>query len=295
MESCELSEQLDCTHFGESKRVNIPTSLNNPRSHGITFCVDIEKSYDLAKHAASLGSTIISSSLPDFYNEAKHTFILANNPRLTFARMLSLFFVDVETGQISAKAVVHEKAIVHPSATIKDYAHVGSGSIIGENCVIEAGVVIGKNVTIGRNCLVKANSVIGQEGFGVEPDELGNNVRIPQIGGVVIGENVMIGSLTTICSGTLEPTSIADHVMIDDHVHVAHNCTIGMNSILTACVEISGSVLVGSNVWIGPNSSIRDGLVIGENAFIGIGSVITKNCDSNGVYVGVPGRKIRSK
>ena len=240
MESYELSEQLDCTHFGKSKKVHKPTSLNNPSNHGITFCVDIEKSYDRAKHAASLGSAIISSSLPDFYDETKHTFILTNNPRLTFARMLSLFFVDGETGQISATAVVHEKAIVHPSATIKDYVHVGSGSIIGENCVIETGVVIGKNVTIGRNCLVKANSVIGQEGFGVEPDELGNNVRIPQIGGVVIGENVMIGSLTTICSGTLEPTSIADYVMIDDHVHVAHNCRIGMNSILTACVEISG-------------------------------------------------------
>jgi UDP-3-O-[3-hydroxymyristoyl] glucosamine N-acyltransferase len=154
-------------------------------------------------------------------------------------------------------------------------------------------VKIGPNVRIGAGCKIKSGTVIGEPGFGIEKDEEGDNFRIPHIGGVRIGDSVEIGSLNTICSGTLEPTRVGDLVKTDDHVHIAHNVQIGRNCIITACAEMSGRVVLENDVWLGPNCSIKEGVRIGAGALIGIATLVVKDCEPTGVYAGAPARRLR--
>ena len=110
---------------------------------------------------------------------------------------------------------------------------------------------------------------------------------------MTIGNQVEIGAFNTVCSGTVEPTRVGNYVKTDDHVHIAHNCRVGDNSILTACAELSGSVILGEDVWLGPNCSVNNGVEIADRAFIGLGAVVTKNCVPEGVYAGSPARLLR--
>lgn len=221
------------------------------------------------------------------------TAILVANPRLAFARILAEFFQEPPSEKIAQTARIGRNVRIGAHVTIGDFCVIGDNVVIGDYTELRHHVVIGRNVTIGKSCLIKSHSVIGEEGFGIEKDEDGMNIRVPHLGGVSIGDHVEIGALNTVCSGTVEPTSVADFVKTDDHVHIAHNCHLGMNSILTACAELSGSVTIGKNVWLGPNCSLLNGINIGDNAFIGLGAVVTKNCSPDGMYAGSPARLLR--
>ena len=162
---------------------------------------------------------------------------------------------------------------------------------IGDNCILKSGVRICRNVLIGNQTIIGQNSAIGVPGFGIEKDNDGKLIRIPQIGGVIIGNNVEIDALSTIDSGTIEPTIIEDNVMIDNHVHISHNVHIKENCIITACSEISGSVCIGENTWIGPNCSIINGITIGKNVLIGMGAVVRKSTRDNVIITGKAARQ----
>ena len=113
------------------------------------------------------------------------------------------------------------------------------------------------------------------------------------LGGVDIGENVEIGAVNSVVRGALGNTVIQDYVKTDNLVHIAHNCFIGKGSLLTACAEISGSVTLGKNVWLGPNCSLNNKISIGDKSFIGLGAVVTKNIPPNEVWAGNPARFIK--
>lgn len=183
---------------------------------------------------------------------------------------------------------IAEDSIIHESVVIEPTCYIGSNVTIGKNTIIMAGAKIKENVIIGENCIIRENCVIGGFGFGFEKDQDGINYRIPHIGGVIIEDNVEIGAITTVCSGTINPTIVKKHAKIDDHVHIAHNCVIGENCIVTACAEISGSCIVGKNTWFAPNTSVINGITIGDNVTIGMGSVINKSVKNNEVMVGAP-------
>ena len=159
---------------------------------------------------------------------------------------------------------------------------------IGNHCTIYPGAKIRENVVIGDNSIIRENSVIGGQGFGIEKNKDFKNIKIPHLGGVEIGEHVEIGALTTIVSGTINPTIIEDYVKIDDHVHLAHNCIIKSACIITACSEISGSVTINSNSWLGPNCSIMQKVTIGEGSIVGLGAVVTKSFSKGSILVGNP-------
>lgn len=219
--------------------------------------------------------------------------ILVENPRLAFSQLLAEYFQPRPSGTIASSARIGCDVQVGANVTIGECCVIDDGVEIGENTELRHHVVIGRNVRIGSSSLIKSHSVIGEEGFGIEKDEHGLNIRVPHIGGVIVGDNVEIGALNTVCSGTVDPTIVGDYVKTDDHVHIAHNCRVGENAILTACVEISGSVTIGKNVWLAPNCSIINGIHIENDAFVGLGSVVTKNCKSGGVYAGSPARLLR--
>ncbi len=222
------------------------------------------------------------------------SFVIVEDPKYFFALLYEkLSVVDHGDELMNYTASNHQS--IDPSAIVARSARIHKSVVIGKNCVISDGVTIHKSTVIGDNVRIKDNSVVGGVGFGYAVRKGFPPLRIPHVGGVVIGDNVHIGSCNTIDRGTFGNTLIARDVKIDNGVQVAHNVTIGERTIITAHVEISGSVTVGIDCWIAPNVSIREKISIGDNVLIGIGSVVVKNIDSNLVVAGIPAKPIRNQ
>ena len=164
---------------------------------------------------------------------------------------------------------------------------------IGEGTIIYPGVRLNGPIKIGKNSVIKANSVIGGQGFGFARRLGYPPMAMPSLGGVIIGDNVFVGSNSTIDQGTFSDTIISSDVKIDNGVHIAHNVMVSERTIITAHVEISGSTKIGSDTYIAPNVCIREGLKIGDNVFLGIGSTVVKDIPDNAVAYGSPARVMR--
>lgn len=180
-----------------------------------------------------------------------------------------------------------------PGVRLMPGVQVHRTATIGKGTLVLPGNVIGPRVQIGRDCVIRPQSAIGFAGYGIFAGPDGRNRHLPHVGGVVIGDDVEVGSFTTVCSGTIHPTLIEDTAKIDDHVHIAHNCRIRSGAKVIAHAEVSGSVEVGANAWIAPNVSIIEGVSIGANAFVGIGSNVVKDVPEGMLVVGNPARVLR--
>lgn len=220
--------------------------------------------------------------------------IRTENPRYCFAKIVAKFFVEKPAPGVHATAYVDPRSFVESTATVGPYCTIGPNVAIGARTVLHNHVAVAQNVEIGEDCVLWSHCVIGEDGFGVEADKVGNLIRIPHIGGVKIGNRVHIGNFTSVVGGTLDPTVIEDGAMIDNLVHIAHNAWIGENCQIIACAEISGSVKIGRNAWIAPNASIIQKVEIGENSIIGIGAAVTQSIPANVIAAGVPAKVIRN-
>ncbi|SLM18713.1 putative UDP-3-O-(3-hydroxymyristoyl) glucosamine N-acyltransferase [uncultured spirochete] len=202
------------------------------------------------------------------------------------------YYITDKKSKIHKTAVVDNNTAIGSEVIIGPHVYIGRNVAIGDNTRIFSGVKIVRNVSIGKNCLIRENSVIGGGGFGIEKDESGNNIHIPQLGGVVIGDYVEIGALNTVCSGTIKPTYVGNYVKTDDHIHIAHNDLIEDNTSITAGVIISGSVIIKQGSWIGINSSIKQGVKIGENSLIGMAACVNKDVQEGTTVIGNPAKEI---
>jgi UDP-3-O-[3-hydroxymyristoyl] glucosamine N-acyltransferase LpxD len=221
--------------------------------------------------------------------------IVVGNPRLAFAQVLQQFFARRRAPAVSPSARIARGARVGARPFIGEFVVIGDDVHVGDDAVILDHVVILGPTRIGDRVTIKPHTVIGAEGFGVEFDENGTPVRIPQLGGVIVGSDVEFGSLTTVCSGTVEPTVVGDFVKCDDHVHIAHNCVVGARTIITAGAIISGSVSIGSDAWLGPNCCVMNGASLGDRSFVGLGAVVTKSVDVGAVVAGNPARFLKHR
>ena len=223
-----------------------------------------------------------------FFNEGVSVIVSAC-PRLDFARALQCLERHAGFAGFGEPSQIHESVTFGKNVVVGNAVHIGAGTRIYNN------VVIADGVRIGRDCVIKSSTVIGEEGFGFERDEAGVPIRILHLGSVVIGDNVELGSLNTVCRGTLDDTVIENNVKTDDHVHIAHNCVIREGALLTACVELSGGVEVGKNAWLGPNSSVIQKAKIGDMGFVGIGAVVTRDVEQGVTVAGNPARNLTKK
>ena len=221
--------------------------------------------------------------------------IQVKNPRLRFAQVINALFLKPESRGISPTAVCSSTSSISTTASIGEFTVVEDGVFIGDNVVIGHHTVICRGSVIGDRSQIGSNSVIGTTGLGFERDENFNPIRLPHLGGVVIGNDVEVGSCVTIARGTIDNTCIDNMVKIDDHVFIAHNVLIGARSILVAGCEVSGSVQIGEDCWIGPLSTIRDGVIIGRKSIVGMGAVVTKNVGDNKTVAGNPARQFQNK
>ena len=165
---------------------------------------------------------------------------------------------------------------------------IGDNVFIGDNCIFFAGVKIYSETEIGSDCNFHSGCVVGSDGFGFAPTEEGTFNKIPQIGNVVIEDNVEIGANTTIDRATLGTTFIRKGVKLDNHIQVAHNVEIGENTVIAAQTGIAGSTKIGSNCLIGGQVGIAGHLIIGNNVRVQAQSGIGKNISDGETIQGSP-------
>lgn len=220
--------------------------------------------------------------------------ICVKNPKVALAEIGNRYFVEKPVISIHPTAIVSPEAQIGNNVSIGPYCVIGKAEI-GDSCVLDSNVTVYDDVIIGNNCIVKTGAVLGGAGFGFEKDENGDKFRFPQIGGLVIGNNVEIGANTCIDRGALSDTIIGDHTKINNLCHIAHNNKIGRNVTITGCVNISGSNIIEDEVWISPNSSIRGFIHLGKGCMIGMGAVVVKDVPEGETWVGNPAHKHEKK
>ncbi len=287
-----LADEFTAEMLGADLSISVPAPLTDAAFGTLTFVGDTEKFAGSLSAALAAGAIVLGpegAAVPELQRGA---WIPVPNPRAAFGQTVSRHFAPRVTPGIAATARVHETASVHESAYVGEYTVIREGAVIEAHAEIRDHVVIGRNVVVGPHALVKSQAVVGEEGFGIEKDADGNNFHVPHIGSVRLGAHAEVGNFTTVCAGTIAPTVVGDYTKIDDHVHVAHNCRIGRNVIITACAEISGSVVIEDDVWIGPNASVIQGLTLGKDSLLGIGAVALKSIPENEVRVGNPAKRL---
>lgn len=200
----------------------------------------------------------------------------------------------VDTSFAGRPDVASLPAWVHPSAAwvLAELLDTGDAPpdapIVGSDCRIGPGVHLAPRVRIGSRVTIGAGSVIGAPGFGFVTGPDGRTREVPQLGGVVIEDDVVIGPLSTIASGTIGPTTLSRGVKLDAQVHIAHNCEIGEGTIIAAQSGLAGSVVIGRGVLVGGQVGIADHLHVGDGARIAAKSGVIGDIAPGATYAGYP-------
>jgi UDP-3-O-[3-hydroxymyristoyl] glucosamine N-acyltransferase len=181
---------------------------------------------------------------------------------------------------IGENVALGENVVIHSGCVIGDGVSVGAGSVLYPNVIIYPGCVV------GENAIIHSGVVIGADGFGFAPDN-GEWVKIPQIGRVVIGNDVEIGASTTIDRGALDDTTIGDGTKLDNQIQIGHNCVIGKHCVVAACAAIAGSVTLMDKVIIGGAAMIAGHVTIASGVVVSGGSLVMKNINKPGQYTSV--------
>lgn len=273
------------------------STANNPRNNTVLFFKRVKESQILKLQQVRDCVLIVpKEQATDLaYLKNNNAVLITENPRLQYAIFLQTILnrtASQKVRQVFNHIEVGADFYCGQATHIAPNVYIGNNVHVGHRCTIMSGAVINDGVYIGDDVIIREYAVVGGYGFGFERDACGNPIRLPHIGGVVIGDFVEVGALSTIASGTIEPTVIEAYVKIDDHVHIAHNCKIGRACIITACTEISGSVEIGEKTWLGPNCSVINGIKIGSGCLIGIGAVVKKSTQNNQVVSGNPAKRM---
>lgn len=274
-----LADAIGRETRGPDVLVHAIDAANEAGSHSLCFARD-------AAWCARAFEAAVLLARPDDLLGHGGASILSPQPRLDFARLLSR--IEERVGFAWSESLPQ----IHPSAILGQHVVIAPGVRIGANTVVGHHVVIGAETTIGARCRIKSGAVIGEGGFGFERDEHGVAVRLPHLGRVLIGDDVEIGSLATVCRGTLGDTVLRAGAKVDDHVHIAHNVQVGEHAFVIACAEVSGGARIGARAWIAPNASVRNQLSVGDDAVVGLGAVVVRSVAPGATVAGNPARPL---
>jgi len=280
------------------------TSAEQPLAEHIAFLEDPEKLADL--EASPIACLIVPSRI----TSSKKPLIQVAQPKLAWAQLLNLYFSPrAFPGTISNQAFIAPSARLGPRITIEAFAYVGEeaeiglGSVIracsyldrrvkiGEKTLIHPHVTLYENTVVGSRTVIHSGAVIGADGFGYFPTPEGQQ-KIPQVGNVVIGDDVEIGACSTIDRATIGSTRIGNGVKIDNLVQIAHNVSIGPHTVISAQTGISGSSKVGAFVTMGGRVGLADHVEVGDQAMLGAqtGVPTGKKIPPKQVWIGAPAR-----
>lgn len=296
------SKSVEYTFDGEalSSKITQVSSLSGARKEHVSFFSDPKRKQELQGSAA--GVVIIKPDHADLTSLPK---IIVKDPYYTYALVAQFLnplpvsdFIS-EFAKIDSTANVAKDVFIADNVVIGKHVKIGEGVQISAGCVIEKNVIIGDfthllpNVTImsdcciGQRCMIQAGVVIGGEGFGFAPHS-NQWQRIPQIGRVLIGNDVSIGNNTTIDRGTIEDTIIEDHCIIDNLVHIAHNVTISQGTAIAAQVGFAGGVKVGKNCVFAGQVGVAGHISLASGVSLMAKAGVTNSIKKQGSYSGFP-------
>lgn len=307
----EINDVLKGTIIGStSLKITAPEQLELAGASDISFIGDkkYEKFWETSKACAAVVNEDIS--IEPGKNKA---FIKVQNADLAMSQVLELFAPPTPLFSID----IHPTAIIDKTAIIGNGTRIGAGSYIGpkvqlgenvtiypnvtildectigKNTVIWSGAVIRERCHMGNDCIIHPNATIGADGFGFRPDPQRGLVKIPQIGNVILGNNIEIGANTCVDRGKFSSTVLGDGCKIDNLIQIGHNSKLGRFCIMAGQSGLAGSVTLGNGVLIGGSASITDHVTIGDGAIIGGGSGVTKDIPGGKTMLGYPAIEAR--
>ncbi len=301
----QIADQINGTVIGNRDAVITSISKIEEGSKGsLTFLANPK--YTEYIYSTNASAAIVSNDFKPT-EKIQITLIKVKDPYSSFTTILELFNKNQSDRKgISDLTVIDKSSKISDSAFIGSFSTVGKNSIIADNCIIENQVFIGDNVKIGegsmiypgvkilddtkigKNCIIHSSCSIGSDGFGFAPNDDGSYKKIPQTGNVIIGDNVEIGSNSTIDRATLGSTIISNGVKLDNQIQIAHNVEIGENTAIAAQSGIAGSTKIGKNCMIGGQVGIIGHLKIGDNVKIQAPAGVTSDVESNSRITGTP-------
>lgn len=299
----EIAESIGATFEGEaSTLVTGMAGITEAGPGDITFCANSKYSQLVPR---SLAAAVIVR--PDYSGGSTAALLRLEDPYAGFNQVLRMFKGET----VRRPEGIHPTALVHPSVrmgsavsigplcVLEEDAEIGDGAVlspgvfvgartrIGDGCYLYPNVVLREEVSLGKRVIIHAGSVIGSDGFGYVSGEQGHE-KVPQVGTVIVEDDVEIGANVTIDRGTLQATRIGRGVKIDNLVHVAHNVSIGADTVVVAQVGISGSTQIGSKVTLGGQVGIVGHLQIGDRVQIGAQAGVTKSIPPDSRVSGYP-------
>ncbi len=305
MRLSDLAREIGGRSVGDDVEITGAGGIEDVQSGEITLIKD-KKSLQRG-HESPAAAFIVPPALEEMIDRPA---LVSDNPMLSFVRALEVFYErDLPRLGVLPGAHLEDGVSVGPDVTVYPLAYIsrgvrlgsgvtiypgvfiGEGAEIGDNTVIHPGVVIREGVRIGRRVIIHPNAVIGADGFGYLPEE-GRHRKIPQVGGVVIGDDVEIGACATIDRATTGNTVIGEGTKVDNLVQIAHNVTIGKHSIIVSLAGIAGSTKIGDHVTLAGQVGVSDHAEIESNTVVGAMSGVMGRLTS-GIYLGAPARPHR--
>jgi len=280
--------------------------LENADAKSITFLSNPKLRKKAGETLAA--AVIIKTGDVDFMQQSQYkgALIVVDNPYAYFARAAQRFdtlnqkprvpgihstaYVDA-SAQVASSAIIGPLVCIEADVVIEDDVQIDAGCFVGRETRIGAGSHLKANVTvhhgcrIGRRALFYSGAVIGSDGFGFANDK-GHWIKIPQTGGVLIGDDVEIGANTCVDRGALTDTIIDDGVKLDNQIQIGHNCHIGAHTAMAGCVGVAGSAIIGKHCTFGGAAMVLGHLTIADHVHISSGSMVSRSITEAGQYTG---------
>ncbi|HZD53075.1 MAG TPA: UDP-3-O-(3-hydroxymyristoyl)glucosamine N-acyltransferase [Woeseiaceae bacterium] len=296
----DLATRFGCEVLGDPARiVTHVATLANADGEALSFFSN--PAYRAQLQKTSAGAVVLR---PGDAGDCPVPVLLAADPYVTFARIAGLLHppealppgihptaVVDRSASVDASAHVAAHTVIGPNSIVGPQAAIGANTVVGPRCRIGRGTRLHANVTlvqdvvIGECCIVHPGAVIGSDGFGNARDDTGW-VKVPQIGGVVIGNDVEVGANTTIDRGAIEDTVIGDGVRLDNLIQIAHNVRLGEHTAMASLSGISGSTVVGKRCLFGGQSGVVGHITICDDVIVGGATMISKDIREPGFYTG---------
>lgn len=305
----DIAKHIDAQMLGEDIDISGVCSVDECLEGCLTWAED-EKNYK--KALISEASAVVISVKNKPPHGAGKPLLVTENPKLAFARSIYLFAPKHKLSGISGASTISLSAKVGKNAAIGSNVVIGEGVKIGDNAKIYAGSYIGNEsemgdnvviypnvsimdkIIIGNNVIIHSGTVIGSDGFGYVKDA-SKHIKIPQIGTVIIGDDVEIGANVCIDRATINSTKIGRGTKIDNLIHIAHNVEIGEDCIIVAMTGIAGSSKVGDRVVLAAQAGVAHHVSIGSDTMILGRSGVTKDIKSNVIVSGFPAKNHRDE
>lgn len=306
MKISDLAKRLNLEIVGDSDlEILAVSSPEKAKENELTFIFE-EKYYNFFNNT---NASVILTNKKDNLSE-KFTYLISNNPKLDMAKVLEIFeykpklFIGIHNSvfigencnididvSINPFVYIGSNVVIKKGVTIFPHSYIGDHSIIDENTIIYPNVTIAHQAKIGKNVIIHSGSVIGSDGYGFIQTKGNIHYKIPQIGNVIIEDDVEIGSNVSIDRGTTNSTIIKKGTKIDNMVHIAHNVKIGERSLLVAQSGIAGSSEIGSDCVVAGQAGISGHLKIGSQVMILGKSGVTKDLVDKSKVSGFPARE----